>query len=268
MFKSIYIIDENGIMLYSKDFVKEKYDQNVLIGFFTSITNFGREALGSVVKTIDLGENNKLVLVPEADERIIGAAIVSSNDNDDLVNSIMKNIIQDFIDNFSPDYNLDEIFPEEMDKIIERNLSGRILRSPYLRLLISWIVVAPLSYLLIILSIYATSFLYNIFQLERFLGSLQLFFSRFLPSLIGLSTLNIALLFLVPNLILGYLSPNLKIGILSSILQLIITIVLFFNSMEPIFAFIIVGYLPLAVIFSLFFLFLGIRFSSRKFLKN
>ncbi len=268
MFKSIYIVDENGIMLFSKDYIKDQYDHNILIGFFSSIANFGREALGSVVKNLDLGDNNKLILVPVTEERLLGAAIVSSNDNDDLVNSIMKNIMQDFVDNYSPDYKLEEIFPEEMDKIVENNLSGRILRSPYLRLLISWIIVAPLSYLLIILSIYATSFLYNLFHLERFLGSLELFFSRFLPSLIGLSTLNIAILFLVPNLILGYLSPNWKVGILSSILQLIFTIILFFNSMEPIFAFIIVGYLPLAIIFSLFFFSLGFRFSSRKFLKN
>ncbi len=180
----------------------------------------------------------------------------------------MKNILQDFADNHSPEYNLEEMYPEEMDKLVERNLSGRILRSPYLRLLISWIIVAPLSYLLIILSIYATQFLYNVFRLERFLGSFELFFTRFLPALIGLSTLDIVILFLIPNLILGYLSPNTKIGFLSSILQVVITIIFFFNSMEPIFAFIIVGYLPLAVIFSLFFLFLGLRLSSRKFLKS
>lgn len=268
MLKCIYVIDENGIMLFSKSFLKEKYDENILVGFFTSITNFGREALGTVVKNIDLGENNKLLVLPIPEERLLGAAIVSSNDNDGLVNSVLKNIMQDFIDNYSPDYDPDNIFHDEMEKIVEKNMSGRVLRSPYVRLLLSWILVAPLTYGLIVLSIYVTGYLYGLFRLERFLGSTLLFFTRFLPSLIGLSTVDIVLLFLIPNLIIGYLSPSWKIGLLSSIIHLIYTVVLFFNSIEPIFAYIIIGYLPLAIIFSLFCMFIGSRFSSRKFLKN
>ncbi|GAI99743.1 unnamed protein product, partial [marine sediment metagenome] len=46
MLKNLYIMDENGKLLYSRDFVREqKYDDNLLIGFFTSITNFSKEAL-------------------------------------------------------------------------------------------------------------------------------------------------------------------------------------------------------------------------------
>ncbi|MFW9825864.1 MAG: hypothetical protein ACFFE4_23195 [Candidatus Thorarchaeota archaeon] len=268
MLKNIYIVDENGIMLYSKSFVKEKPDEALLVGFFTSIANFGREALGSIVKNIDLGENNKLMLLPIPEEKLLGVAIVSSNDNDDLVNSILKNILQDFIDRYSPNYDPDNIFHDEMEKIIEKSLSGRILRSRYSRLLISWVIVAPLTYGLIELSIFVTGFLYNLFNLERFLGSTVLFFTRFLPGLIGLSAVDILILFLMPNLILGYLAPSWKIGFLGSIAHLLYTIILFFNSIEPIFAYIVIGYLPLAIIFALFFLFIGIRYSSKKFLKK
>ena len=87
-------MDENGILLYSKDFIKQHYDENLLIGFFTSIANFSREALGTEVKNVDIGESNKLVLVPIQEERILGAAIVSNRDNDELVTQILKNILR------------------------------------------------------------------------------------------------------------------------------------------------------------------------------
>ncbi len=58
MLKNLYILDENGILLYSKEFTREEqYDDNLLIGFFTSIANFSREALGTAVKNVNLGEN-------------------------------------------------------------------------------------------------------------------------------------------------------------------------------------------------------------------
>jgi len=71
MLKNLYILDESGILLYSKEFTREEqYDDNLLIGFFTSIANFSREALGTAVKNVNLGENNKLILVPNEDERL------------------------------------------------------------------------------------------------------------------------------------------------------------------------------------------------------
>ena len=154
-----------------------------------------------------------------------------------------------------------------MDKIIESHMKGKILQSPKIRMFLSWLIVAPLSYLLILLSISATAFIYEVLNLNRFLAPDQLF-TRFMPALILLSTANIIILFLLPNLILGYLSPNWKIATLSSFTYLTITITLYFYSTEPNFAYIIIGHLPLALIFTLFFLFIGIRLASKKFLKK
>ncbi|MFW9936509.1 MAG: hypothetical protein ACFFC1_16460 [Promethearchaeota archaeon] len=267
MLKSIYILDENGILLYSKNFMREKYDDNILIGFFSSITNFSREALGSIVKNIDLGENNKLIITAVSDENLLGAAIVSSNDNNNLVTSILKDIVQDFIDTYSPDYDTDKIFQDEMEDIIDNNLKGKTMRSPLKRIFFSWLIAAPLSYFLIFISIMATSFIYSILRLDRFINPQQLF-TRFMPALIILSTINIILLFLLPNLILGFLSPNWKIAVLNSLIFLVFTITLYFYSIEPNFAYIVISNLPLTLIFSLFFLFIGIRYSSKRFLKK
>ena len=267
MIKSIYFLDENGFLLYSKNFMKEKYDQNVLIGFFSSIANFSREALGGIVKNVDLGENNKLILVPNSEERILGATVVSTNDNNHLVTLIVKNIMQDFIDSYSPDYDLETIYPDDMERIINNNLRRKIMPSPRIRLLLSWIIAGCLCYFLILLSINVTSFMYNYFNLNRFFTPEQLF-TRFMPILILLSTINISILFILPNLILGFLSLNWKIATLNSFIYLVITITLYFYSSEPNFAYIIVGHLPLTLIFSLFFLFIGIRYSSKMFFKQ
>ncbi|MFX1572481.1 MAG: hypothetical protein ACFFB0_07005 [Promethearchaeota archaeon] len=267
MIKSLYILDENGILLYSKNYMEKNYDQNILIGFFSSISNFSREALGTIVRNVDLGENNKLILVPNIEERILGAAIVSANDNNALVRLILTNILQDFIDTFSPDYDPDLIFPEDMDTIINNNLKRKTMLSPRIRLILSWSIAGPLSYFLILLSINVTYFIYDLFRLNRFINPDQLF-TRFMPYLILLSTANIIILFLLPNLILGFLASTWRIALLNSFIYFAITITLYFYSVAPNFAYIIVGHLPLTLIFSLFFLFVGMRYSSKKFLKD
>ena len=266
MLKSIYILDEQGILLYAKNFMKEQYDENILIGFFTSIANFSREALNSIVKNVDLGENNKLILIPLDEENLLGATIVSSNDNNDLVSSILKEIILEFANLYAPDYDPEKIINEDMERIINNNLKGKILSSPFWRLFLSWIIVGPLSPFLIFLSIFATIFIYETLNLNRLLTPEQLF-TRFMPALILLSTANIILSFLLPNLIIGYLSPSWKLALISSLVHFILSIALYFVSAEPNFAYIVLGQLPLTLIFSLFFMFLGTRLSSKRFLK-
>ena len=267
MLKSIYFLNENGILLYSKNFMEKKYDEDMLIGFFSSIVNFSREALGSIVKNVDLGEGNKLILIPHSEEPILGAAVVDASDNNVLVTSIVTNTMQDFVDSYSPDYDPETIFPDEMESKINNNLKGKVMHSSMIRILLSWLIVGSISYFLILLSINATYFIYDYYNLGQFITQEQLF-TRFMPILILLSTVNIIILFLPPNLILGFLAPNWKIAVLNSFIFLIVTITLYFYSIEPNFAYIIIGQLPLTLIFSLFFLFIGIRYSSKMFLKR
>jgi hypothetical protein len=268
MLKNFYILDESGILLYSKEFTREEqYDDNLLIGFFTSIANFSREALGTAVKNVYLGENNKLILVPYEDERILGAAIVNSKDNNELVTKIIKEILQEFIDSYSPDYDIEKILHEEMEKVIQDVLRTKIIHSPVIRNILAWIINAPLTVLLVYVSIYVTLFIFAALDLTRYFTGPQLF-SRFFPAMILLSTGNIVILFLFPNLLFGFLSTNRNISIIHSFIHLTGTIILFFYSSEPVFAYIVLGFLPLTVIFVLFFLFIGLRSSSKRFLKR
>ncbi|MFX0074337.1 MAG: hypothetical protein ACFE96_02765 [Candidatus Hermodarchaeota archaeon] len=266
MLKNLYILDESGILLYSKEFTREEqYDDNLLIGFFTSIANFSREALGTAVKNVNLGENNKLILVPHEDERLLGAAIVNSRDNNELVTKIIKAILQEFIDSYSPDYDTEKILHEDMEKVIQDVLRTKTIHSPVIRNVLAWIINAPLTILLVYVSIYVTLFIYAAFDLTQYFNWNQLF-SRFFPAMILLSTGNIVILFLFPNLLFGFLSTSRNISIVNSIIHLVGTIVLFFYSSEPAFAYIVLGFLPLTLIFVLFFLFIGLRSSSKRFL--
>ena len=137
MIKRIYIMKFNGILLFSKNFIKtEKYDDSIFIGFFASIANFSREALDSIVEYIDLGHNNKLILYPQLKEKLLTAAIVSSIDDNDLISKILRNIAQDFIGEFGPDFNPNKINKEETEHIIEENLEGKISSTLLKRLIL------------------------------------------------------------------------------------------------------------------------------------
>ena len=115
MIKDLYIMNQNGVLLYVKHYAKDHYDDNIIIGFFASVANFSREALNSVVQNIDLGEENKLILLPNFEEKLLAAAIVNPVDDNDLVNSILKNVVQDFIDQYAPDYKPEKVSKSIMD---------------------------------------------------------------------------------------------------------------------------------------------------------
>jgi len=106
-----------------------------------------------------------------------------------------------------------------------------------------------------------------IFDLNQYITPDQLY-SRFFPALILVSTGNIIILFLFPNLVFGFLSPNRNTAVLNSIIHLFVTIILFAYSSDPAFGYIILSQLPLTLTFSLLFLFIGIRSSSKRFLKK
>ena len=265
MLKNLYIMKENGILLYSRNFLKQQYDDNLILGFFANLANFSKEALDSAVKNVDLGEY-KLVMLSMTEEQVLVFAIASLEDNIVLVNSILKNIAQDFIDAYSPEYNPETINREIVEKIVEDNLKGKVFLSPKLLFLVAWLIVAPLSYLLIYLSVLFTSALFQLFDLNKIIISRIDIFTTFIPMMALLALFNLAILFLPSNLILGFLIVNKKISILCSLIFIPIITILYYYSVEPLFAYIIIAYLPLIVISSPIITFIGYKFQRKKFL--
>ncbi|MBY8982960.1 MAG: hypothetical protein KGD57_08430, partial [Candidatus Lokiarchaeota archaeon] len=216
MIKNIYILSRNGMLLYSKNFIEQQYDDNLLIGFFTSIENFSREALESIVKFVDLGEDNKLILEPKPEEKIFGAAIVSSKDNNLLISKIVNNILQDFIDDFSPNYELNRKSKVRVDEIVKENLKRRISPSLKIRLIETWLILGPLGLLLTFLNIMATEYFasslyYRFFSMDDILMSI-------IPQVVLISLAELILVFGIANFISGYITLNLKVVGINSIL--------------------------------------------------
>lgn len=254
MIKSIYIMQENGVLLYSKNFVKEKFDSNLLVGFFASIANFSREALNSVVKNMDLGDENKLILQPMIKEKLITAAIVNSADNNDLINKILNNIVLDFINEVLDEESVENIDNVQVEKIVKENLKRKNFPSQNKLIILSFIILLPL--LLAILSV--SIFLTNLFED---------WFTAIETALMLYSVINLLLLTIFPNLISGLLTPSKKMVLINSLLIITIEIVVYSFFVKQLFRQITIANLPINLILSLAFAYMGQRIAARRFLK-
>jgi hypothetical protein len=224
----------------------QPYDDNILIGFFASVANFSREALESVVKFVDLGEDNKLILEPKPEEKIFGAAIVSSKDNNELVSNFLKDLLQDFIDEFSPDYELE--------------VNTWYNASDWFAL--TWIILTPLSILFTLLNIFATEYLVlspnpNFFTIEQIL-------TRLIPQIVLFSFAELVIVFGIANFISGLLSLNLKVSFINALIYFIIIIITYFLSVQPVLIYIILAFLPFIIIASLGGAYIGHKIAIKR----
>ncbi|MBD3200931.1 MAG: hypothetical protein GF316_13005 [Candidatus Lokiarchaeota archaeon] len=242
--------------------MEQQYDDNVLIGFFASTANFSREALESVVKFVDLGENNKLILETNSEEKIIGAAIVSSKDNNELVSVILSDIIQDFIDDFSPDYDQDEISRGNMDRLIQENLKGKTGFSLPIRIILTWIILVPMAIILTILNIWATEYL--VISSERGFFTLEQVLTRTFPQVVLISFVELIVVFGLPNLISGYFMMDLKLITLNSGIYFALIVLSYFLSVQPVLLYVILSFFPLIFMISLGAGYIGFRIGVKK----
>ena len=260
----------NGILLFSKNFIKtEKYDDSIFIGFFASIANFSREALDSIVEYIDLGHDNKLIIYPQLKEKILAAAIVSSVDDNDLISKVLRNITQDFMGEFGPDFNPNKINKEETERIIAENLEGKISNTLLKRLIYSWILLIPLCILLNFININSREFVFQYLYLDQDTYTQEEIYTEVMPSMVWISLLVMLIVFILPNLISGYLVLNEKYAYLNSMIYLVLIVSIYFFTIESVFAYVIISYLPLVILMSIGFAYLGFRLAKkRKIIRN
>jgi len=246
---------DNGILLFSKNFIKIKYDNNLLVGFFASIANFSREALQNIVKTIDLGEDDKLILHPRTSDNLIGAAIVGSKDNNTLMIDILNNIMLDFIHEFTTYDNPDNIDPVITENIITENLHRKVFPSIPKLIISSFILLVPLLSILIFVTIYITN-------------TFQDFFTHVQLALILYTSMTLLLLTLAPNLISGFLAPDRRYALFNTLVIILIEVAFYAVAVDRLFAQITFANLPINFILSLASAYFGLRLSSRKYLRK
>ncbi len=263
MIKSIYLLKSNGEILYSKNFVEQQYDENLLIGFFNSVVNFSREALKSVVDFIDLGRESKAILELKSEEDIFGAIICSKTDNSELVKRILKNILQGFIDEFSPNYNLQgRKNKEKVDDIFRKTMKGKGRYSILVRFIISWIILIPLGGILVLVNIWASEFF--IFSGPLNPPGIEQLITRTIPQIIIVLFFESVILFGLTNFISGYILLNLKYSFINAVIFFILIILSISLSVRPILIYPILSFLPFVVISSLGGAYLGNQYGKTK----
>jgi hypothetical protein len=233
--------------MFSKE---EKYDDNILIGFFASLANFGREALNSIIQYIDLGDNNKLVLSPLMNEKLLAVAIVDSLDDNSLIRRISRNILRDFVDLYAPKFKIDEINDVDMDSIINLNLAGKVSAPLIKRLIMAWVIIIPISVLLIILNIMAIDYFFE-YRPEEPLYTQSDIFTEVLPQAAFITLLELIIVMGFPNFLLGRIIINKIYSFLNSSVYTGAILLTYYYVLDPFFAYIIIFYFPLAVIISL-----------------
>lgn len=255
---------ENGILLYSKNNTQEQLDEDILIGFFASIANFSREALNTVIGNINLGEKNKLILCPIAGEKILLAAIVSKDDNDQLLLGILKDIGQDFIDEFAPNYIRENINPSRVDQIIKDNTSDKLIMSKPKRFILSWLVLGPLSTILMFASVNIGEILAQTLGLTQPTFVFQDIITWVMPAFFLIATVLNLILFVFPNIINGFIILDKKLMYFNMITYIILILLEFFSAKVFFMVIILLAYIPLVFIISTYFTNVGYNLAQKK----
>ncbi len=267
MIKSIYIMMENGVLLYVKHYMtRRQFDENLIVGFFASIANFSREALNSTIHNVDVGQDTKLVFHLNHDEKLLITAVVSSKENDELLKIILQKILQDFINEYAPHYKVDRISNQLMERIVYRNLKSKIKKSTSELLIISWAAILPLSALFLIMGIGINQFLYDTLFGNKVLFSDKELITTYLPRMSLISTLYLIILFLPPNFISGLITARKPVMIFNSIVHILIIlgIVAAFFPDDPILLSMIISYLPVVLMISLLSGNIGLKMAGTK----
>lgn len=265
MIKNLYIMTEKGVLLYSKTLIEEKkYDENILIGFFASLTNFSREALNSVIKNIDLGDDNKLILHHIPKENLIGAAIVSAKDNNELVTTMLNEILQEFIGLYSPVYNPERVDYTRMDTVVNNNLAGRVNQDPLIRIIISAVLIVPLSFIFAIISMSVVEIIFIFSDWEQLLYSGEEIVTTFMPIMFFLGSLLLIFSFPLANFLFGYISVDRRIEFIEAVIYMIANILWYFFYQQPAIGMAIVSNIPIALVISMFFASIGHRLATKK----
>lgn len=107
MIHHLYIID-SGVSIYSYHFKKgSEVDEQLLSGFLTAMGSFAKQTFKGGLQTIYI-EREKLNFYLHQDTQLLFCAISDTRDNDNLLESLLKEIANRFADEMSYHLNSNE----------------------------------------------------------------------------------------------------------------------------------------------------------------
>ena len=140
MIEYLAILRQNGELLFSKNYAGQAFEEEVLMGFFASVSNFSQAALQMFVDEIGLGEYKKIVLVMAPYEKIIIGAIVEKEDAKRTVQRVLNEILLKFIGNYGPQFQRSLIKVNEVERMIATIFAKSVRKYGFKQKIKSWFV--------------------------------------------------------------------------------------------------------------------------------
>lgn len=135
MFHAVYIVLENGVCIFSKNFTNSTIDSQLFAGFLSALGSFATESLGSGLQSLKLqtGEQLSMLKCAQGKTPLVGIVIADSRDNPKLIQKLLLQILTEFHSIFQRQLesgialNINEFkeFSFTVDTILEGKVASR-----------------------------------------------------------------------------------------------------------------------------------------------
>ncbi|MFX0101758.1 MAG: hypothetical protein ACFFCS_19495 [Candidatus Hodarchaeota archaeon] len=265
MIQNIYVMKENGELLYHSNLSDVILDENLITGFLAAVGNFSREAFKNLIEALDIDDERKLLLYFQQAERFLCAAIVDDRDDNELVHGILRqfcsSIIEEYGNKLDPEYIKPEILDADLKRILKGKVAARKPKNFFFGLISAFILWYPLF-----LGAWNVTGLIVTSILGSILGNDARIFDTFLPVMILIIILYVFIMYLIPMMLAGFVSGQFKsaiwVGIFYHAFLTLIYVVM--GKQTEILLLISLAFTPVVVIFMMFFLYVGVRIAGKK----
>jgi hypothetical protein len=254
MIDYIAILKQNGEMLYSKNIIGQTLEEEILMGFFASVSNFSQVALQMFVDEISLGEYKKIVLVMAPYEKLIIGAIVDREDSKRATQRLLNEMLIRFIGAYGPNFQRSLIKIPDVENMWSGVMKQCTRHFGLKQKVKNGFILGFLG-----LIVRGISFLIGI----NLMGLFNITNQNIDPTSFALlGTLNVLLLYGFPVFLDGYLTGIRKTALRNVIIYLIIIQISyrFDTTLLPI----ISGYLPVSIILAIVFSLAGVYYAQQK----
>jgi uncharacterized membrane protein len=234
MFHAVYIVLENGVCIFSKNFTTNQIDSQLFAGFLSALGSFATESLGSGMQSLKLqtGEQLSILKYSQGKTPLVGIVLADPRDNSKLISNLLLQILTEFHSIFQRqlesgnNLNVNEF--KEFSFTIDSVLEGKVASRTRLKMVLGVIIGLVLMGFILVAFIPAFIRISN-FQIEQ-LELPDIEFSNGLdPSeiqtlqtvvlvVMGALMLFTCIIFVLPTFLAAYIAGNRQRGIWTAIL--------------------------------------------------
>ncbi|MHA1684052.1 MAG: hypothetical protein ACTSUE_24145 [Promethearchaeota archaeon] len=264
MIENLYVMKENGELIYYKHMRGESIDENILVGFLAAVGNFGRDLFNGMIDAMGVGEDKKLILHFNQKAQLISAAIVDKRDNNLLVKRILREFTVGIVEEYGTRIDAISVDKSLLERDLKAVLKGKIAARKGRNFFFGLLVALAFLYPLFLAGLYAIMFFVENVVLKLNLSSDTALFSAFLPLMIVAIIIYIFILYLFPMLLSGFVAGQFRFAVWIGVIFHGATLVLYVLSRLVETMFITLSFTPVIIIFMLFFSYIGVRIANRK----